>query len=63
MGLFWWDVMGFDCERVGLGGFILYCGSKLFIVDSHGCKWVCIGVGFHGSSPIRRPQDCIRVDF
>jgi hypothetical protein len=31
MGLFWWVVMGFDCERVGLSGFILYCGSKWLI--------------------------------
>jgi hypothetical protein len=22
---------GFNCERVGLGGFILYCGSKWLI--------------------------------
>jgi hypothetical protein len=31
MGLFWWVVMGFNRERVGLGGFILYCGSKWLI--------------------------------
>jgi hypothetical protein len=23
--------MGFDCERVGLGEFMLYCGSKWLI--------------------------------
>jgi hypothetical protein len=23
--------MGFNCDRVGLGGFILYCGSKWLI--------------------------------
>jgi hypothetical protein len=31
MSLFWWVVMGFDCERVGLDGFVLYCGSKWLI--------------------------------
>jgi hypothetical protein len=24
-------LVGFDCERVGLSGFILYCGSKWLI--------------------------------
>jgi hypothetical protein len=52
MSLFWWVVMCFDCQRVGLGEFVLYCGYKM--VDTHECRWVCIGVGFHGSSPIRR---------
>jgi hypothetical protein len=23
--------MSFDCERIGLGGFMLYCGSKWLI--------------------------------
>jgi hypothetical protein len=32
MGLFWWVVMGFNRERVGLGGFILYCRSKWLIL-------------------------------
>jgi hypothetical protein len=32
MSLFWWVVMGFDCEGVGLGRFILYCGSKWLIL-------------------------------
>jgi hypothetical protein len=45
--------MGFNCEWVGLGGFILYYGSKWLI--PMGVDWVYIGVGFHGSSPIRRP--------
>jgi hypothetical protein len=31
MDLFWWVVMSFNCERVGLGEFILYCGSKWLI--------------------------------
>jgi hypothetical protein len=31
MGLFWWVVMGFNYERVGLDGFILYCGPKWLI--------------------------------
>jgi hypothetical protein len=31
MSLFWWVVMGFNCEWVGLGRFILYCGSKWLI--------------------------------
>jgi hypothetical protein len=31
MSLFWWVVMSFNYERVGLGGFILYCGSKWLI--------------------------------
>jgi hypothetical protein len=33
------------------------------MVDTHGCRWVRIGVGLHGSSPIRTPHDCIRIDF
>jgi hypothetical protein len=28
MSLFWWVVIGFNCERVG---FILYCGLKWLI--------------------------------
>jgi hypothetical protein len=32
------------------------------MVDTYGCIWVCIGVEFHGSSPIRRPHGCIRID-
>jgi hypothetical protein len=53
MSLFWWVVMGFNCEWVGLGKFIFLLWVKM--VDTHECRWVCIGVGFHGSSPIRRP--------
>jgi hypothetical protein len=26
--------MGFNCEWIGLGGFILYCGSKWLILMS-----------------------------
>jgi hypothetical protein len=53
-------LVGFDCERVGLGRFYFVMWVKM--VDTHGCIWFCIRVGFHGSSPIRRPRDCIRVD-
>jgi hypothetical protein len=31
MDLFWLVVWVFKCERFGLGGFILYCGSKWLI--------------------------------
>jgi hypothetical protein len=31
MSLFWWVVMGFNREQVGLEGFIFYCVSKWLI--------------------------------
>jgi hypothetical protein len=49
MSLFWWVVMGFNCERVGWVYFVL----RVKMVDTHGCRWVCKDMGFHGSSPIR----------
>jgi hypothetical protein len=52
MVLFWWVVMGFNCERVGWVYFVL----RVKMVDTHGCRWVCIDMGFHGSYPsICRP--------
>jgi ABC-type uncharacterized transport system permease subunit len=46
--------MGFNYERVGLGGFILYCVVYFILwvkmVDTHGYRWICICMGFHGST-------------
>jgi hypothetical protein len=47
MGLFWWVVIGFNYERVGLGGFILYCGQKWLIsmgIDEFVYVWVSMGI-------------------
>jgi hypothetical protein len=55
MGLFWWVVMCFNCERVGWVYFILH----VKMVDTHGCRWVCIDMSFHVSSAIR--MDRIRL--
>jgi hypothetical protein len=47
MSLFWWVVMGFNCEWFGLGGFILYCGSKWLIpmgVDGFAYAWASMGL-------------------
>jgi hypothetical protein len=41
--------MSFNCEWVGWVYFVL----QVKMVDTHGYRWVCIGMGFHGSSPIR----------
>jgi hypothetical protein len=38
-----------------LGFFVLW--AKMF--GTHGCRWLCIDMGFHGSSPIR--MDRIRL--
>jgi hypothetical protein len=55
MGLFWWVVMSFNCEWVGWVYFVLQV--KMF--DTHGNRWVCIGMGFHESSSIH--MDRIRL--
>jgi hypothetical protein len=41
--------MSFNCEGVGWVYFVL----RVKIVDTHGCRCVCIDMGFHESSPIR----------
>jgi hypothetical protein len=57
MCLFWWVLI---VNGLGWVGFIFYCGSKWLI--PMGVYGFCMGVGFHGSSLIRIPQDYIRVD-
>jgi hypothetical protein len=40
-------LMSFNCERVGWVYFVLW----VKMVDTHGCRWVCIDMSFHGSYP------------
>jgi hypothetical protein len=28
---------------------------RVKMVDTHGYRWICIGMGFHGYSPIKLP--------
>jgi hypothetical protein len=40
MSLFWWIVMGFDCERVGLVWFLLFRGLGGGGLFCSGSKWL-----------------------
>jgi hypothetical protein len=49
MDLFWWVVMGFNCERVWVGWVYFVLWVKM--VDTHGCRWIYIDMDIHGSYP------------
>jgi hypothetical protein len=46
--------MDFNCERGWVGWIYFILRGKM--VDTHGCRWVCIDMDFHGSYPsVYRP--------